>query len=1557
MACACPRPMPRWTAVLALFLSASCIPGTAEAAIVQPLVYPSGFGDHFDVLLGLAAPATMLVVPRQQVSGPSPSQTSVSASASASASSSSSEAPQSASTVAPSATTSVAATSSDSILSESLTSFISSSSVETSSSIHVETSSSSTTGPGSSSTLPSSSSASQIDSTSSEPTPLVGSSSSADSATLAPSSTSSETTCPTGSSSSAHSVDHSSTTAASSASQTDSASSESTPLVGSSSSADIASGSSTIASLTSSFVSQTDSTSSESTPSALVGSSSSGSSTTTSLASPSTSSEPARPTGSSPSDTAGYSSPCLVVHVPDKLDIGIGASRIFHRKLVFCSSELVFWDSASRSSTTASLASLFASQTDAMPSESTPSTSLAGTSSSTDSAGPSSTTPSLASPSTSPEPTPPAGSSSSADSASRSSTVASLASFFASQTDATPSESTPSTSLAGTSSSTDSAGPSSTTPSPAPPPTSSEPTPPAGSSSSAGYSSTIASSSTSQTSSMSESAPPTSSIESSSFTDSAGPSSTTASLAPSSTSSEPTSLVGSSSSAGDSSTTVSLVSLSASQTDAMPSESTPPPSSARSSSSADSASGSSPTASLAPPSTSFEPTSSVESSSSADSASGSSTIASLTPSSEPTPPAGSSSSADSVGGSSTTASLASPSASQIDPTSSESTPPTLGGSSSSGSSATASPASPSASYEPTPPAGSSSSADSAGGSSTISSLVPSLTSSGISVPWSTDPDPPSGSSSADSSSIGASAIPSSDAMSSSSSATDPGPTTSVSLTTDPNTSTASGVASSTISSASAGSGVSSTSATTVDPSSSATPTSTSVPSTSVSTSVSISSSPTSITSSEVTSSSVTMSGCFSKHHLFSTDVLLDIDTRFRFYLSSGHADTRADAAFVYNDHRHVILIRQQLLHDVFRVHIVFIDIVQADAAAICHARLDFSPCGFIASADGPDYAVYDDDADVDILERLIVGTTTYTTVVATGTLIPNATSGSDNIFAHNSGALAGLIIGVIAFVLLMAALIFLAYRRQRMHRLEADVAAAALVSRSGLRIRALDDDDDQGASGMAERFDSGSVTRFSIGTYDRLRGGNMASSSREDGLGGSASDRRGKDDVGDGPESRVGSVALTHPPNSSARDISSLADAALGPSLPPVRPPLRVHLRHSSSGPGPEPAAWLGGEDISFDAADDPFKDPLPPPSPVLLSSLYGRSEEDAQLGSPVSENFERDLLALAAVGNAYVSRTASRSSHEHGGYTSAPGSSAHGQEGLGVIGAGSSNGHGGSSSGHKGRWEALAWAIEPSADTGAAGGSAHGVSRGGRGWKPGFAEEDEHPGEVASWTEDPEWEWVVPFDPLRVGYRSDSPSFANTRPIIHNIHSTAEQPENVVLRAPEAGDGSHEELDGVFGFLAAACACARAVSIYSGPVHTPRAVACAGKPPRPLLWASGDIPEDEVHTGAPAWSNLGPYLSVPDMPSPALTEGSYVPEGLLDPRLGLRLGSKGMQSSGTISFKDDMDYSRPIGGLVNNRQHSSTTFQSLDTHDSREKDTHGQPSEDSRRMPSPSPS
>ncbi|EIW55916.1 uncharacterized protein TRAVEDRAFT_90702, partial [Trametes versicolor FP-101664 SS1] len=95
----------------------------------------------------------------------------------------------------------------------------------------------------------------------------------------------------------------------------------------------------------------------------------------------------------------------------------------------------------------------------------------------------------------------------------------------------------------------------------------------------------------------------------------------------------------------------------------------------------------------------------------------------------------------------------------------------------------------------------------------------------------------------------------------------------------------------------------------------------------------------------------------------------------------------------------------------------------------------------------------------------------------------------------------------------------------------------------------------------------------------------------------------------------------------------------------------------------------------------------------------------------------------------------------------------------------------------------------------------------------------------------------------------------------------------------------------------------------------------------------SGDTHPLAASTGVSAWPGFAALFGPQAMPSPALTEGSSVhaPDGLLDPRIGL--GARpGMQSQGALSFRDDMDYSRPIGGLVNNRQYSRTTIQTMST-------------------------
>ncbi|EJF59006.1 hypothetical protein DICSQDRAFT_65891 [Dichomitus squalens LYAD-421 SS1] len=106
--------------------------------------------------------------------------------------------------------------------------------------------------------------------------------------------------------------------------------------------------------------------------------------------------------------------------------------------------------------------------------------------------------------------------------------------------------------------------------------------------------------------------------------------------------------------------------------------------------------------------------------------------------------------------------------------------------------------------------------------------------------------------------------------------------------------------------------------------------------------------------------------------------------------------------------------------------------------------------------------------------------------------------------------------------------------------------------------------------------------------------------------------------------------------------------------------------------------------------------------------------------------------------------------------------------------------------------------------------------------------------------------------------------------------------------------------------------------------------------------------------SGAPIWPGLGPLTGTPAMPSPALTEVSgRAPEGLLNPQW---LNAEGMQSQGAISFRDDMDYSRPIGGLVNNRQYSRTTIRSVSTGSSYRHNSLESHQTGDTQMPAPAP-
>ncbi|KAI0937725.1 hypothetical protein AcV7_003680 [Taiwanofungus camphoratus] len=580
------------------------------------------------------------------------------------------------------------------------------------------------------------------------------------------------------------------------------------------------------------------------------------------------------------------------------------------------------------------------------------------------------------------------------------------------------------------------------------------------------------------------------------------------------------------------------------------------------------------------------------------------------------------------------------------------------------------------------------------------------------------------------------------------------------------------------------------------------------------------------------------------------------------------------------------------------------------------------------------------------------GVWTWTTVVTTGTLIPEAAADTHgNIFAHNGGALAGLVIGCIAFVAVIGVWSFLGLRRYRVRRMEAEAAAGTLgtqanygsTGRPGRRGPILADDDDDEEPGMIPSPQGGMAEHFGVpvslagagGAYGRLRGGNAETGESPDGAAAVVGDPASQEEVGargsrssDGavgavPMSREGSNehdALIHSGNSSSADMLAFPPAAaqVGPRSP-------ARSRRSSCF-GPDPAAWLGGRDVEYAVlADDPFKDPV---SPTLPPSVHRYSSDELTQvglgGGSGSEDMEHMLLAGA--------RASGSSSQGHGGYASGPGSV------NGHAGPGSSSGHG-----HEG-----------------AGGSSNG-----HGWL-GDGRRSPGPSSLLPTQQAvPPTSFRTPGDPDEertgkgAGTRRRSflgrplPWRKGNRMFHGSTSSLGSYTEGVRSLYVQVSDASPPASNQV---LSPASSFYDPARLATDPTSAPTSARVSQGNPftrspsiiRPQSPVLGSLPASafqqygvvpEISVSSPSgqrWPGLSTSFGPPDLPSPALTEVSSqnAPEGLLDPRLG-QLGPLGMQSQGAISFRDDMDYSRPIHGLVNNRQHSTTTFQTVDTQDS----------------------
>ncbi|KAI1798365.1 hypothetical protein LXA43DRAFT_1088474 [Ganoderma leucocontextum] len=517
-------------------------------------------------------------------------------------------------------------------------------------------------------------------------------------------------------------------------------------------------------------------------------------------------------------------------------------------------------------------------------------------------------------------------------------------------------------------------------------------------------------------------------------------------------------------------------------------------------------------------------------------------------------------------------------------------------------------------------------------------------------------------------------------------------------------------------------------------------------------------------------------------------------------------------------------------------------------------------------------------------------TRTTTEVVPTGTLMPD-TSGAGNIFARDKGALAGLILGCIALAGLIVAWALFAYRRHRVRSAQNADAVAALRSGPG-RTRAVmldeEDDEDGHAADMAF-LGAGPVSRTSGGVrYARLRGGNHLEGAAEDGSGTRRQDVSGGAAVGfasasipRGLDEEMEDAVLMHPSN---RDFDvTPAGVSNGSSLGSQD---RASAGNSSPGAGLGPVKSLGGQVASPDPTTAGYFDG------AVHDNL---SERPASPSSVYSDEVMSGHSIVGAMG-AYIGgeqlaygrdNYVSSSTQGHGATESSFGG--HGSSNDDKIG-GSSSGDVPSSTTHSSQLM-LPRPVPASAPS-----SLLPTKK-----APPTAFCDL--GDIESASRDADQRRKSGFleRSLRsLRLRSPRTELA-TRTSAHDPSATPHA--SIAHLQPQT-------LDSV---------------LFRSELAIPEGAAPARMPglgPLSLGLHARTV------SGAPVWPGLGSTAGRPDAPSPAPTEGSTrTPDGLLNPKW---LNGDGMRSQGVISFRDDMDYSRPIGGWVNNRQRSCTTLNTV---------------------------
>ncbi|PIL27368.1 hypothetical protein GSI_10515 [Ganoderma sinense ZZ0214-1] len=534
--------------------------------------------------------------------------------------------------------------------------------------------------------------------------------------------------------------------------------------------------------------------------------------------------------------------------------------------------------------------------------------------------------------------------------------------------------------------------------------------------------------------------------------------------------------------------------------------------------------------------------------------------------------------------------------------------------------------------------------------------------------------------------------------------------------------------------------------------------------------------------------------------------------------------------------------------------------------------------------------------------RTIIGTSTE--VVPTDTLMPGG-GGNGNIFAHDKGALAGLVLGCIALTGLVAALGLFAYRRHRARSAQnLDAVTALRGGPGGPRALMLDEDDDDSRHiGGMTFLGTHPVSRTSGGArYALLHGGNNLEGAAEDG-------NMRRQDVSEGravalppiPTLRglaeeMEDAVLMHPANRSEHDI--VAESGSSPRL--QAPP---SVGNSSSGTRSGSAVWLGGPvmsspEVSTTGYFDSTSTHSLPPRPMSPSSVYS---DDVMSAHPDSHSI------MGAIGT-YVSGE----QLPYGGHDRYAPSSTYGHDAA----RSSCGGHG-------------------SLNDDKIGGSLSGDV-------PSTTTHSSH--------------LLIP-RPVPVSAPS---SLLPTKTAPHAASPTVCRDGSKrgfigrslrSLRFRSAPSGLLSSVAAGASSLAAVDSATKQQAL-DGPSSSQHASIARPQPPtlsptpRPLLRSERSMPEGaaphstpesssfslgthaRTASGAPAWPGISAVPCRSSAPSPALTEGSTrTPDGLLNPKW---VNNDGMRSRGALSFRDDMDYSRPIGGLVNNRQYSYTSLETM---------------------------